>query len=72
VTSGKSYAAIAKSDGVAKDRVQKLIDLALLPQRLDEQVIAGTQPPGLTTGYLINYPRPADWTEQERMVVRLR
>jgi DNA invertase Pin-like site-specific DNA recombinase len=71
LTSGESYAAIAESDGTSKDRVQKLIDLALLSPKIVEQVIAGTQPPGLTTEYLIRNPLPADWAEQERLVARL-
>jgi hypothetical protein len=71
LTSGESYAAIAGSDGVSKDRVQKLSGLALLPPRIVEQVIAGTQPPGLTTEYLIRNPLPADWAEQEHIVARL-
>lgn len=71
LTSGEPYEAIARAEGVSKDRVQKLIDLALLSPRIVEQVINGTQPTGLTTEYLIRHPLPADWAEQERLIARL-
>lgn len=71
LTSGETYEAIARAEGVSKDRAQKLIDLALLSPRIVERVIQGTQPPGLTTEYLIRTPLPADWAEQERRVARL-
>jgi len=71
LTSGDTYDAIARAEGVPKDRVVKLIDLALLSPDIIGQVIAGTQPAGLTTEYLIRNRFPGDWDEQERLFARL-
>jgi hypothetical protein len=71
LASGQSYDAIARAEGVSKDRVMKLIDLAFLSPRIVGQVIAGTQPAGLTTERLIRQGFPSDWDEQERHFARL-
>ena len=59
-SSGQPYDAIALAEGVSKDRVMKLIDLAFLSPKIVTQVIAGTQPVGLTTEHLIRSGFPSD------------
>jgi site-specific DNA recombinase len=51
----KTYAKIAADEGVSKHRVQKLVDLAFLAP----DVVAGYQPTGLTTEWLLRHAVPA-------------
>ncbi len=64
IRAGKTYAEIAASEGVSKQRVHKLVDLAFLAPDVVRDVFAGSQPTGLTTEWLLRHAIPALWDEQ--------
>jgi hypothetical protein len=64
VIEGQTFTEIAEAEGVSKRRIQAVIELALLsPQTLDA-IIAGEQPMGMTSDYLIKTGFSANWSEQ--------
>jgi len=67
VRSGKTYAEIAKVEGVSNDRVQKLIELAFLAPDVIRDVYEGSQPTGLTSEWLLRHAVPAIWHDQREM-----
>ncbi len=67
VRAGQTYSAIAKVDGVSRDRVQKLIELAFLAPDIIRDVYEGTQPTGLTTQWLLRHAFPTVWHDQREM-----
>jgi DNA-binding CsgD family transcriptional regulator len=67
VRSGKTYAEIAKVEGVSNDRIQKLIKLAFLAPDVIRDVYEGSQPLGLTTEWLLRHAFPTIWHDQREM-----
>ncbi len=67
VRSGKTYAEIAKVEGVSNDRIQKLIELAFLAPDVIRDVYEGSQPLGLTTEWLLRHAFPTVWHDQREM-----
>ena len=67
VRSGKTYAEIAKVEGVSNDRIQKLIELAFLAPDVIRDVCEGSQPLGLTTEWLLRHAFPTVWQDQREM-----
>jgi site-specific DNA recombinase len=67
IRSGKTYAWIAAAEGVSKQRIQILVDLAFLAPDVVRDVFAGSQPTGLTTEWLLRHAVPALWNEQRDM-----
>lgn len=67
IRAGKSYAEIAEAEGVSKHRIQKLVDLAFLAPDVVRDILAGSQPTGLTTEWLLRHAIPALWDEQRNM-----
>ena len=64
VIAGKTFSEIAGIEGVSKRRVQDVTNLALLAPDVLDRIVAGEQPDGLTTDYLIKTRFPAVWSEQ--------
>ena len=64
IIAGQTFSEIAEAEGTSKRRVQDLVDLALLAPDLLEAIVAGEQPIGLTSDYLIKTGFPALWSEQ--------
>lgn len=64
IRAGKSYAEIAKGEGVSKHRIHKLLGLAFLAPDVVCDVFAGTQPTGLTTEWVSRHAVPTSWNEQ--------
>jgi cystathionine beta-lyase family protein involved in aluminum resistance len=64
IRSGKTYAGIAAAEGVSKQRIQILVDLAFLAPDVVRDVFVGSQPTGLTTEWLLRHAVPALWNEQ--------
>lgn len=71
ICSGKSYAEIAERDGTSNRRVQDIVSLAFLSPQVLKQVVAGSQPAGLTTDYLIKTGFSAVWSEQNAAFAEL-
>ncbi len=67
VQAGKTYAEISKVEGVSKDRIQQLIELAFLAPDVIRDVYEGSQPLGLTTGWLLRHAFPTIWHDQREM-----
>ena len=67
VRAGHTYAEIAKVEGVSRDRVQKLIELAFLAPDVIRDVYEGSQPTGLTTKWLLRHAFPTIWHDQREM-----
>jgi DNA invertase Pin-like site-specific DNA recombinase len=67
VRAGQTYAEIAKKEGVSRDRVQKLIELAFLAPDVIRDVYEGNQPLGLTTQWLLRHAFPTVWHDQREM-----
>ncbi|KAA9008744.1 recombinase family protein [Histidinibacterium aquaticum] len=68
IRDGVSLAQIARQENVGPRYVAKLLPLAMLSPRIQDAVIAGTQPVEMTLERLLNSPLPFDWTDQERAV----
>jgi hypothetical protein len=71
VIAGKSFSAIADSEGVSKRRVQDVTNLALLAPDVLDGIATGEQPDGLTTDYLIKTRFSAVWSEQRAQFASL-
>ena len=67
VRAGKTYAEISKVEGVSKDRVKKLIELAFLAPDVIRDVYEGNQPLSLTTEWLMRHAVSAIWQDQREM-----
>ena len=46
---------------------RRLVRLAFLSPALQQAILTGRQPAGLTLKSLLRHPLPLDWTEQERL-----
>jgi hypothetical protein len=68
VATGQSMVEIAKSNGVGKQYVGRLIRLAFLAPEMVERIVAGRQPPELTTQSLQagRFDIPVGWAAQKR------
>lgn len=71
ICSGKSYSEIAAHDGTSNRRVQDIVSLAFLSPEVLKQVVAGSQPAGLTTDHLIKTGFSAVWSEQSAAFAEL-
>jgi site-specific DNA recombinase len=69
---GKSFDEIAKSEHLSRRRVMQIMDLAFLAPSIVQSIVAGEQPPSLTTKWLSRNPMPSDWKAQRRIVADLR
>jgi site-specific DNA recombinase len=67
VRSGQTYAEMSKVEGVSRDRVQKLIELAFLAPDIIRDVYEGSQPTGMTTEWLLHHAFPTIWNDQREM-----
>jgi site-specific DNA recombinase len=67
IRAGQTCAGIAAGEGVSKHRIHKLVDLAFLAPDVVRDVIAGSQPTGLTTEWLLRHSIPAHWDEQRNL-----
>jgi len=70
LVSGRSMVEIAKSNGVGKQYVSRLIRLAFLAPEMVERIVAGRQPPELTVQSLQvgRFDIPVDWVAQKRAI----
>lgn len=64
VRSGKTFSEIAETEGVAKRRVQQLIELAFLAPDVIRAVREGRQPVGMTSDWLKRHAFSPIWSEQ--------
>jgi DNA invertase Pin-like site-specific DNA recombinase len=71
VAAGQSLEEIAARSGQTAKYVGQMLVFGLLSPRLVRQVLAGTQPPALTTNWLRRHGLPACWDDQERIVACL-
>lgn len=71
ILAGQTFSEIAEADGTSKRRVQDLVDLALLAPEVLNAIVAGEQPLGLTSDYLIKMGFPALWSEQRAQFAAL-
>ncbi len=71
ILAGESIAGIASADGTSPRRIKDLLPLALLAPHLLETIAKGTQPPALTTDYLVKTGLPPLWADQIKHVADL-
>lgn len=64
---GQSFAEIAEEEKLSVRRVQQLMEHAFLAPDITRSLIAGKQPPGLTTEYLQRSEIPENWAEQRQL-----
>lgn len=50
---------------------RRLARLAFLSPRIQQAIVEGRQPQGLTLEHLVRNPLPIGWEEQERLIARL-
>ena len=63
---GVSAATIARSEKTSDAFIRVRANLAFLSPRIQEQILAGTQPPELSLERLVRSEIPLDWDQQER------
>lgn len=71
IVGGQTFTEIAEAEGSSKRRVQDLIGLAMLAPDVLDQVVAGEQPLGLTSDYLIKTGFSPIWSEQRKLFAKL-
>ena len=60
-------ASIDEAKGIADPYLRKLSALAFLAPDIQNMILEGRQPPGLTLASLLSAPPPLDWHEQRRL-----
>ncbi len=63
---GTALRDIAEREGFSESYVGRIIPLATLSLRIQEAIVAGTQPLELTLETLVRARLPLDWSDQER------
>jgi len=71
IVGGQTFSEVAAAEGTSKRRVQDLIGLAMLSPDLLDQVVAGEQPLGLTSDYLIKTGCSPIWSKQQKLLAKL-
>lgn len=64
---GRGIAEIAQSAGHSDAFIRTRAQLAFLSPRLQNAILEGTQPPGLTLKRILRRPVPLNWEAQERL-----
>ncbi len=65
----KNLAEIAMREKIDKGTLSRMINLAFLAPEIIESIIAGNQPPALTTEKLLkNIDLPLDWQQQKQLL----
>lgn len=67
IKSGKPMSAIAKSEATSESFIRTRLPLALLSPKIQKAIMAGLQPPEMTTAKFVKSRVPMDWTEQETL-----
>ena len=62
---------IAKADGTSKRRAQQTLDFALLAPDITRDILAGTQPIGLTSTWITTHRLPNSWDDQRALIATL-
>ncbi len=68
IRSGRDIASLAKADGIAEGTLRVHLQLALLAPAIQQVILDGTQPEGLTLHRLTRPKMPADWHAQCRRI----
>lgn len=71
IKSGETFAAIAKTDGTSKRRIQQIIGLAFLAPDIVRDVLNGKQPIGFTSDWYLRHDLPTAWEEQRALLATL-
>ncbi len=71
IKQGRSFDAIAASEGLSARRVMQILDLAFLSPSIVKSIVAGEQPMGLTTKWLSTNAMPCDWQAQRQIIATL-
>lgn len=66
IRSGRDIAGLAKADGISEGCLRVHLQLALLAPAIQQAILDGTQPEGLTLHRLTRPEMPADWQAQSR------
>lgn len=66
IRSGRDIAGLAKADGISEGCLRVHLQLALLAPAIQQAILDGTQPEGLTLHRLSRPEMPADWQAQSR------
>lgn len=64
IRSGRDIAGLAKADGISEGCLRVHLQLALLAPAIQDAILDGTQPEGLTLHRLTRPEMPADWQAQ--------
>ena len=64
IRAGRDIAGLARADGISEGCLRVHLQLALLAPAIQEAILDGTQPEGLTVHRLTRPEMPADWQAQ--------
>ena len=64
---GRGITEIAKAEGHSESFIRTRAQLAFLSPRLQQAILAGTQPAELTVKSIVRQPVPLDWDAQDRL-----
>ena len=68
---GETLDEIATAENTTRKRVQQNLEYAFLAPDIVRDVLAGTQPIGLTSTYVATHTLPSDWAEQREIIAAL-
>lgn len=71
VKRGESFEEIATTENTSKRRVQQTLECAFLAPDIVRDILAGKQPPGLTSTWIARHTVPTDWAEQRALIATL-
>ncbi len=71
IKAGKSLDAIAQQDTTSRRRIQQIIGFAFLAPDIVQMILAGRQPIGLTSEWVLRHKLPNDWQDQRALIATL-
>ena len=71
IKAGKTIAEIADSEGTARRRVQQVLECAFLAPDITRDILAGKQPIGLTSTWILTHRLPISWDDQRALIATL-
>jgi hypothetical protein len=71
IKAGTTIVEIADAEGTARRRVQQVLEFAFLAPDITRDILAGTQPIGLTSTWIMTHRLPLSWDEQRALIATL-
>jgi len=71
IKAGTTIVEIADAEGTARRRVQQVLEFAFLAPDITRDILAGTQPIGFTSTWIMTHRLPISWDEQRALIATL-